>query len=86
MYNMFHNGIKKSYGDHVKLIYSDTDCFILGFTGIEDIYDEMKSGALACYMDLSNYEQSNPIFDDSKKGAFGYLKVEMGGKIITEAI
>ena len=86
MYNLFHNVIKKSYGENVKLLYSDTDSLILGFTGVDDIYHEFKSGALAPHMDLSNYKPESPFYDRSRKGCFGFLKDEMGGKIITEAI
>jgi hypothetical protein len=86
MYNLFHKVIKQNYGDKVRLLYSDTDSLILGFTGVDDIYCEMKSGAIASHMDLSNYKPDSPFHDSSRKGAFGYLKDEMGGKVITEAI
>jgi hypothetical protein len=86
MYNLFHKVIKPNYGDNVKLLYSDTDSFILGFTGVDDIYQEMSSGALAPYMDMSNYDPSSIFFDNSRKGAFSCLKDEMGGQVVTEAI
>lgn len=86
MYTFFYKVVKRNYGDKVKLLYSDTDSLILGFTGVEDIYHEMKWGPLADHMDLSNYNPDSPFYDNSRKGSFGFLKDELGGKVITEAI
>ena len=54
MYNFYYNVLKKTYGNNVNLVYSDTDSFLLEFQNV-DIYSELCKKPLMDYMDTSNF-------------------------------
>ena len=67
MYNFYYNFLKPRYPDgKVRLLYTDTDSFILEFL-TDDIYDDMQSN-LNEY-DTSNYSPDHPLHSQvNKKG------------------
>jgi len=59
--------------NNVKLIYTDTDSLIFQvFT--EDYYKDMYENKQ--FYDLSEYDKTNPIYDESNKKVLGKMKDE----------
>ena len=83
MYDFYYNHLKKTYGENVRLLYTDTDSLIIHVT-TEDIYaDMMKHADL---YDTSNYSPDHQLFSDTNKKVIGKFKDELGGKVLTEFI
>merc|ERR1712082_251581 len=74
MYTLFYE-LKNAYGDKLKLVYTDTDSFLLQFDDVV-FMDEIKNGYIAKMMDLSNL--SGNECDVRYKGVLGKLKSETG--------
>ena len=85
MYDLYYNKLKKAYGDEIRLIYSDTDSFLLEFKGHE-FMEQAVIGPLSHYMDRSNFPKDHPDFDESRKGELGFLKSETAEKRIAGVI
>ena len=83
MYSFYYDVLKEKYGDKVKLIYTDTDSYVIE-TETDDIFEDFKS--IKEHMDLSGYDKSHPCYDPSNKKVLGKFKDECDGKIITEFI
>jgi hypothetical protein len=64
-------------GRGIRLCASDTDSFILSIkcNHINDFFQSIEP----C-MDFSNYDDTHPLYDDSKKGVVGLFKDETEGK------
>ena len=83
MYDFYYNHLKKTYGENVRLLYTDTDSVIIHVT-TEDIYaDMMKHADL---YDTSNYSPDHQLFSDTNKKVIGKMKDELGGRLMTEFI
>ena len=64
MYQYNYDVMKKKYDDKIKLLYTDTDSFIIHIE-TEDPYkdfDDMKE-----HMDFSGYDKSHPCYDSANK-------------------
>ena len=83
MYDFFYNNLKKTYGNDVKLCYTDTDSVIIQVT-TADIYADMKKHA--DLYDTSNYPPSHPLFSVKNKKVIGKFKDELGGKVMFEFV
>ena len=83
MYQFSYDVLKPRYGDTIRLVYTDTDSFVI-YTETEDIYEDLKE--LKAYMDLSDYPKEHTNYDSSNKKKLGFFKDEVSGKIITEFI
>ena len=60
MYKFWHDYLKVKYGDKVKLLYTDTDSFILEiFT--DDVYEKMKNDNHL--FDFSEYQKDLKCYD-----------------------
>ena len=58
-YEYFYNILKKSFGDRIELLYTDTDSFVLRiFTG--SLVNELK--VIESTLDTSNFPQTSPLF------------------------
>ena len=79
MYELYYNKLKPHYKERLRLLYSDTDSFLLEFIG-PDFMHEAIHGELSKYMDRSNFPKDHKYFDDSRKGELGYLKSETAEK------
>ena len=64
MYSFYYDVLKEKYGDKIKLIYTDTDSYVIE-TETDDIFEDFKS--IKEHMDLSGYDKSHPCYDPSNK-------------------
>ena len=83
MYSFYYDVLKQKYKDKVRLIYTDTDSFVI-HTHTEDIYDDFKE--IRQHMDFSNYDKDHKCYDVTNKKVLGRFKDEVDGKIITNFI
>ena len=83
MYSFYYDILKKKYQDNVRLIYTDTDSFVI-HTKTEDIYDDFNH--IAHLMDFSGYDVEHKCYDKTNKKKLGCFKDECDGKIITNFI
>ena len=83
MYNFYYNKLKKTYGDNIRLLYTDTDSVIIHVT-TDDIYQDMQANIID--YDTSNYPADHPLFSNTNKKIIGKFKDELGGKQMTEFI
>ena len=83
MYKFFYDVLKPKFGDQIRLVYTDTDSFVI-HTETDDICNDLKE--LKDYMDLSDYPKEHKPYDSTNKKKLGYFKDEVNGKIITEFI
>ena len=83
MYDFYYNKLKKTYGEKIKLLYTDTDSVIVRVqTG--NIYADMERN-LDEY-DTSNYPSDHPLYSTNNKKVIGKFKDELGGKVMTEFV
>ncbi|XP_069187737.1 uncharacterized protein [Procambarus clarkii] len=85
LYDFWYNTVKAHYGDKAKLLYTDTDSYLIELS-CPNAFEELNKLPLSQHMDFSNFPPENPYFDDSRKGQLGLLKSEVGAKIIKELI
>ena len=83
MYSFYYDVLKKKYEDNIRLIYTDTDSFVL-HTKTDDIYDDFNE--IKTHMDFSDYDKEHKCYDPSNKKKLGKMKDECNGKIITSFI
>ena len=83
MYSFYYDILKKKYQDNVRLIYTDTDSFVI-HTKTEDIYDDFND--ITHLMDFSGYDVEHKCYDTTNKKKLGCFKDETDGKIITNFI
>eukprot|EP00438_Fugacium_kawagutii_P030269 Skav219081 [mRNA] locus=scaffold1777:108894:110345:+ [translate_table: standard] len=83
MYSFYYDVLKDKYKDNVKLIYTDTDSYVIQ-TFTEDIYEDWMD--IKDYMDFSGYDKNHICYDATNKKVLGKFKDEMDGKIITNFI
>ena len=81
MYKLWYDYLKVKYGDKIKLLYTDTDSFILEiFT--DDVYEDMKNNNHL--FDFSEYPKDHKCYNVKNKKKLGILKDELNGKIMME--
>ena len=81
MYEFWYDYMKPKYANNVKLCYMDTDSFIINIKTnyfYKDISNDVKNR-----FDTSNYEVNRPLPTGKNKKINGFMKDELGGKIIT---
>lgn len=76
MYNFYYEYLKPKYGEHVKLLYMDTDSFILEVE-TKDFYNDMKLNLNL--FDTSNYPENNIYNLPKNVSEVGKFKDEMAG-------
>ena len=76
--------MKPKYGNDVKLCYMDTDSFIMSIK-TEDFYKDITNDVEKRF-DTSNYEVNRPSPMGKNKKVIGFMKDELGGKIMMEFI
>ena len=84
MYEFWYDYIKPKYGNNVKLCYMDTDSFIMNIK-TEDFYKDIANDVEKRF-DTSNYEGDRPLPTGKNKKVIGLMKIELGGRIITEFV
>ena len=83
MYSFYYDVLKPKYNDDIKLVYTDTDSYVIK-VDTDDLYEDFKE--INDYMDFSDYPIERPIHDKTNKKVLGKFKDEMNGKIITHFI
>ena len=63
----------------------DTDSFVFTIDTC-NLEHELQEGPLSEVLDLSNFPPNHRLYDETKKGKLGYLKIETGAKLIQEAV
>ena len=79
MYQFWYDHLKVKYGDKIKLIYTDTDSFVIEVE-TDDIYKDMFENIY----DFSEYPTDHPNYNIDNKKVLGKFKDELNGKIMTE--
>ena len=80
MYSFYYDVLKPKYQDNIKLVYTDTDSYVIKVE-TDDLYEDFKE--MNDYMDFSDYPPEHPNYDKTNKKVLGKFKDEMNGKIIT---
>ena len=83
MYQFYYDVLKQNYQDRIKLLYTDTDSFIIQ-TQTEDIYDDFNK--IKDHMDFSEYAKNHKSYDASNKKVLGKFKDELDGVVMNEFI
>ena len=84
MYEFWYDYIKPKYNNKVKLCYMDMDSFIMNIK-TNDFYQDIANDVENRF-DTSNYEVNRPLPMGKNKKIIGFMKDELGGKIITEFV
>lgn len=71
MYQFYYDVLKKKYNEHIKLVYTDTDSYVIQ-TFTDDIYKDFKE--LHQYMDFSDYPVEHPCHDKTNKKKLGVFQ------------
>ena len=86
MYEFWYDYINPKYGERAKLCYTDTDSFII-YIKTEDFFEDI-SNDVEKWFDTSNYDKNYkrllPIGINKKVP--GFIKDELGGKLMTEFV
>ena len=82
MYEFWHDYIKPKYQDNAKRCHIDTDSVII-YIKMEDFYKDIVDH-VEKWFDTSNYSEDDkrPLPIGMNKKVIGFLKDELGGKII----
>ena len=83
MYEFWYDHLKVKYGDKIKLIYTDTDSFVIEVE-TDDIYKDMYDDKHL--YDFSDYPKDHPNYSLNNKKVYGIFKDELNGKMITEFV
>ena len=83
MYSFYYDVLKPTYQDNIKLVYTDTDSYVIK-VATDDLYEDFKE--INEYMDFSDYPPEHPNYDKTNKKVLGKFKDEMNCKIIAHFI
>ena len=79
MFSYYHNILKKTFGDRVKLIYTDTNSFVLELR-TRDLFNNLRS--ISHTLDTSNFPKTghylSDLFNSDKSSELFYFKSEVG--------
>ena len=82
MYDFWYDYMKPKYGNKVKLCYMDTDSFIMNIK-TKNFYKDIANYVEKRF-DTSNYECDRPLPTVKNKKVIGFIKDELGARVITE--
>ncbi|MEL7523725.1 MAG: hypothetical protein AAGJ80_19245, partial [Cyanobacteria bacterium J06553_1] len=80
MRTFFNHVLKKTFGDRVKLGYTDTDSLLFSLR-TTDLNKDLATSPLKDWIDFSGFPPTHPLFDDTRKGQLGLLKPEVSEEI-----
>ena len=83
MYSFYYDVLKEKYKENIKLIYTDTDSYVIQ-TYTDDIYEDFND--IKQHIDFSGYPKDHPNFNTSNKKVIGRFKDECDSKIITHFV
>ena len=69
----YYDVLKEKYQDNIKLIYTDTDSYVLQ-TFTDDIYKDWMG--IKDYLDFSRYDKGHQCYDPTNKKVLGKFKDE----------
>ena len=79
MFSYYHDVLKKTYGKRIRLIYTDTDSFVLELW-TRDLLVDLTS--IAHTLDTSNFPKTghflSPLFTSANTAELFYFKLEVG--------
>ena len=84
MYEFWYDYMKPKYNDNVRLLYMDTNSFIMNIK-TNDFYKDI-SDDVDNRFDTSNYEVKRPLLMGKNKKVIGLMKDELEGEIFTEFV
>jgi len=84
MYDFHYNVMKKSYGNSLSTVYSDTDSLVYEIR-TPDFFEDLKHNFMQ-YFDTCNYPNSHYCFDETRKNQPGFFKDELKSQILSEFI
>ena len=84
MYDYWYNEMKQKYKDKKRLCYMDTDSFIMHIK-TEDFHKDIADDFERMY-DTSNHTVERPLPMGENKKKIGFVKDELGGRIMKELI
>ena len=87
MYKFFYQVLKHQFGEMCRLMYTDTDSYVINFLGL-DIHKYFNKPPLSEWMDLSGYNGESSV-DTSKEKTIrmmGKFKIETGKYPIREVV
>lgn len=76
MFDAWYNKITNNPECDFDLAMTDTDSFLFKVSNVKEFYKHFKQ-----YMDFSNYDLSNPLFNEKNKTQLGFFKDEFCGKL-----
>ena len=80
MYSFYYDVLKPKYNDNIKLVYTDTDSYVIK-VDTDDLYKDFKD--INEYMDFSDDNVEQPNYDKTNKNKLGKFKDELNGKVMT---
>ena len=83
MYSFYYDVLKPKYNDDIKLVYTDTDSYVIKVE-TDDLYKDFKE--INNCMDFSDFNVEHPNYDKTNKKVLGKFKDELNGKIMTHFI
>ena len=83
MYDWYYNKLKKKYGEHCTLLYTDTDSLLVDIK-TKDIYKDMSE--TKDEYDFSDYPKIHLLYDETSKKVIGKMKEECAGAPIAKYI
>lgn len=83
MQHLYYKCIRPALNNQCSVLMSDTDSFLILAAGSSS---EEIVKTLAPIMDFSNYPETHPLHDKSRKNQLGYIKNETSGSEIIEFV
>ena len=83
MYQFHYEYIKPQYGQHSRLLFTDTDSLMYHIT-TNDVYQDMKEDLEL--FDTSDYPSNHPLHSNANKKVIGKMKDETAGEPIKEFV
>ena len=83
MYQFYLDVLKKQYNENIKLVYTDTDSYVVQ-TMTDDVYKDFNE--IKQHMDFGDYPVEHPCHDKRNKKVLGMFKDECSSKITTKFI
>ena len=82
MFGFYYKVLKMEYPG-IKLVFTDTDSFLLNIP-TNDLYQDLAK--LQQHFDFSNYPKNHPLYSTKNKAVLGKFKDETAGEVIEEFV
>ena len=71
MYSFYYDVLKPNYDDKIKLVYTDTDSYVIKVE-TDDLYEDFEE--IHAYMGFSDYPAEHPNHDKSNNKVLGKIQ------------